>query len=215
MTFSLNSCWPLRRSLTESNQVFHLISFIGVVTHAVTSGDLRRPGLHPLWPNAGSQEQLNTEECPSVCGTKGVSMVRSPLLSPAKRTGSTLAPLGFISLFFLDPAKSRRGRQICQVPQMERPDQCAGQIPKDLHVALSWLTLSVFISSTRHWSVASWQEGTSRKGFFKSTITRERSFTKHVIEVESRAFLHCKNWSFRKKVVSRKKCSSPKNKDFQ
>lgn len=49
---------------------------------------------------------------------KRVNIPCSLLMSPAKRTGSTLRPLGFYLPFLFGHAKSRLGNQVCQVPQL-------------------------------------------------------------------------------------------------
>lgn len=73
------------------------------------------PSLALRWPRT----QLNTEERPSSPLDKRATVACSPLMSPAKRTGSTLGPLGFIYPFlFFCNAKSWLGRQVFQVPQL-------------------------------------------------------------------------------------------------
>ncbi|KAF0037352.1 hypothetical protein F2P81_010226 [Scophthalmus maximus] len=71
------------------------------------------PGAPPQWPYAGPRTRLNREQWPSSRRTKGPNIPCSPLMSPAKRTGSTLGPLGLIYPFFL-ALQSRPGRQVCQ-----------------------------------------------------------------------------------------------------
>lgn len=53
---------------------------------------------------------------------KRLNIPCSPLMSPAKRTGSTLGPLGFYLPFLFGPAKSRLGRQVGQVPRLRPSD---------------------------------------------------------------------------------------------
>lgn len=116
----------------------------------------RGPPLLALrWPRT----QLNTEERPSSPPDKRATMACSPLMSPAKRTGSTLGPLGFIYPFLFWPRKestgasSLSGASAVTVWPHHTHTHTAFHIPKELHVAFFWFTLSVFIFSLRHWSV--------------------------------------------------------------
>lgn len=86
---------------------------------------------------------------------KRVNIPCSPLMSPAKRTGSTLGPLGFIYPFFLALQRVDWGVKFVRCLSCDRltTSHTAFQSTKDLHVAFSWFTLSDFIFSTRHWSV--------------------------------------------------------------
>lgn len=121
-------------------------------------------------------------------------------MSPAKRTGSTLGPLGFIYPFFLVLQRVDWGVKFVRCLSCDRltTSHTSFQSTKDLHVAFSWFTLSVFIFSTRQWSVMFekdfWQELLSPsyklKTFLKKTFTRECSPTStRVIEAERTAFL--------------------------
>lgn len=97
-------------TLTGCQSHFCFISFSGLVTQTVTSeGDLWSPGVPSRWPYAGPRTQLNTGERPSSCQDKRANIPCSPLMSPAKRTGSTLGPLGFIYPFFLASQRVDRG----------------------------------------------------------------------------------------------------------
>lgn len=59
------------------------------------------PGSPLSWPYAGPGRSSTQRSGRHLARTKGAILVRSPLRSPAKRTGSTLGPLGFIYPFFL------------------------------------------------------------------------------------------------------------------
>lgn len=116
------------------------------------------PSLALRWPRT----QLNIEQRPD----KRANIPCSPLMSPAKRTGSTLGPLGFIYPFFLALQRVDWGVKFVRCLSCDRlttsHTHTAFHIPKELHVAFSWFTLSVFIFSVSHWSVMfekdSWQE---------------------------------------------------------
>lgn len=73
----------------------------------------------------------------------------SPLMSPAKRTGSTLGPLGLIYPFFLLLQRVDWGVKFVRCLSCDRlttsHSHTALQIPKEPHAALSWFTLSGFM----------------------------------------------------------------------
>lgn len=70
---------------------------------------------------------------------KRVSAPCSPLMSPTKRTESTLGPLGFIYPFFLAPQRVDWGVKFVRCLSCDRltTSHTAFEIPKELHVAFS------------------------------------------------------------------------------
>lgn len=96
--------------------------------------DLWSPRVPSRWPNAGPRRKLNTEESERHLIGQKANVMCSPLMSPAKRTGSTLGPLGFIYpfFFFFCSRKESTGRQVRQVPQERHTPG-----PKALHVYVS------------------------------------------------------------------------------
>lgn len=72
---------------------------------------------------------------------KRVNIPCSPLMSPAKRTGSTLGPLGFIYPFFLAVQRVDWGVKFVRCLSCDclttSHTHTAFEIPKELHVAFS------------------------------------------------------------------------------
>lgn len=93
---------------------FTLLTFPGSVALMVTSEEwpVAPRGRPPRWPRAGPGHRGASVIPPD----KRANIPCSPLMSPAKRTGSTLGPLGFIYPFLFGPAKTRPRRQVGQVP---------------------------------------------------------------------------------------------------
>lgn len=117
----------------------------------VTSvADLWSPRVPSRWPNAGPRRKLNTEESERHLAGQKANVMCSPLVSPAKRTGSTLGPLGFIYpfLFFPALAKSRPG-----IKSVRCHMTAVHTVLKSFMFAFPGFTLSGSISSVRHWSV--------------------------------------------------------------
>lgn len=132
-----------------------------------SEGDLRRPGV-PLTPVAPSPAltlaPLDTAQHRAVADVspdKRLSVPGSPLMSPAKRTGSTLGPLGFYlpAFFFISPLPppAAWAVKVCQVPPSDhvtsRSTHGLLRFPIELLEALSRFRLSVSISSAGHSSV--------------------------------------------------------------
>lgn len=158
----------------------------------VTSvADLRSPRVPSRWPNAGPRRKLNTEESERHHAGQKANVMCSPLMSPAKRTGSTLGPLGFIYPFFffllpqrVDWASSLSGATWPPCTQA-------------FMYALSRWTVSASISSVRHWSVmlkgdCFWQKPAGGSGFLKETSPRECSLTSTRAAEAERTGLHAK-----------------------
>ncbi|CAB1432267.1 unnamed protein product, partial [Pleuronectes platessa] len=77
-----------------------------MTTTRVTCG---APSAPPHWPYAGPQDTAKYRAAAVSSPDKRPNIPCSPLMSPAKRTGSTLGPLGFIYPFFLAPQRVDQG----------------------------------------------------------------------------------------------------------
>lgn len=129
------------------------------VTYGAPESPLAGP---PLAPDAAQHRGAAV-----ISPDKRVNVPCLPLMSPTKRTGSTLGPLGFIYPFFLAPQRADWGVKFVRCLSCDRltTSRIAFEIPKELHVAFAWFTLSVVIFSIHHWSVMFegdfWQEWSS------------------------------------------------------
>lgn len=148
--------------------IFPLLYFFlsGLVTQIATpEGDLWHPGVPPRRPPDAAQHRGAAVISPD----KRLSVPGSPLMSPTKRTESTLGPLGFIYpfLYFGPSQRVDWGVKFVRCLSCIRltTSHTAFEIPKELLDAFSRFMLSVFIFSLRHWSVMSerrfWQEWSS------------------------------------------------------
>lgn len=162
----------------------------------VTSvADLRSPRVPSGWPNAGPRRKLNTEESERHHAGQKASVMCSPLTSPAKRTGSTLGPQGFIYpfFFFFCSCKESTGRQVCQVPH----DRHAHG-PKELHVGILPIHVVGFHipgPPLKHYGKEGyffWQEPAGIRGFLKEAFPRERSLTRTRAAEAERTALYAK-----------------------
>lgn len=153
-------------------------------------------------PIAGPTLALDTAKYrgPSVISPdKRANILCSPLMSPAKRTGSTLGPLGFIYPFFL-ALQRVDGRQVGQVPHLWPSDHITHThtwpftFPKSftLHSRCRF-SYSLFATEAlclRTISGRNEPASVQLKGFLKETFTRECSLTStRVIEAERTALL--------------------------
>lgn len=121
VSFSLTTCshlrWSIRPSLAANltPALFHSLDWLlRSWPQRVTYEALGCPLAGPVLAPDAAEHRGAAVNSPD----KRLSAPHSPLMSPTKRTESTLGPLGFIYPFFLAPAKSRLGRQVCQVPQL-------------------------------------------------------------------------------------------------
>ena len=155
------------------------------------------PRVHPLalcWPPGSAQYRGASV----ISLDKRANIPCSPLMSPAKRTWSTLGPLGFIYPFFLAPQRVDRGvkfvrclRQcVCDrlttshshcLSDSQRAPCCILLIHiVGFHILFTPLKRYVMTGMKQPWLLL--------KGFLKETFTRECSLTStSVIEAEKTA----------------------------
>ncbi len=105
-------------TLTGCQSYFCFISLSGLVTQIVTSeGDLWSPGVSPSWPYAGPGRSSTQKSSRPLTGQKGEHTMLAPHES-SQAHREHIRTSGFYLPFLFCPAKSRLGRQVCQVPQL-------------------------------------------------------------------------------------------------
>lgn len=152
-SFTLNTCTHSRSSFTPSLAA-NLISAVFFFPFSIgySDRDLR------AWPEPWGPLLLALCLPPGAAKYRGAAVILpdkranipcSPLMSPAKRTGSTLGPLGLIYPFFLLLQRVDWGVKFVRCLSCDRlttsHSHTALQIPKEPHAALSLFTLSGFM----------------------------------------------------------------------
>lgn len=159
VSFSLTTCshsrWSIGASLAANltAALFQSLDWwLRSWPQSVTYEALRCPLAGPALAPDAAEHRGAAVNSPD----KRLSAPRSPLMSPTKRTESTLGPLGFYLPFSLwPPQRVDWGVKFVRCLSCDRltTSHTAFEIPKELHVAFSRFMLSVFIFSLRHWSV--------------------------------------------------------------